>query len=128
MMLLAILGLAFTADSASFDATRWKVAQLAVDRGYGPVQVGGGFEWLGYHRQYGPQFRWEGAKINVGKLGFALPCVTLVINPPPAAARGSKVVAKMESKALSRDPVMIVARRNKQPCLTGKNHKGQKNP
>ncbi len=128
MMLLAILGLAYTADSASFDATRWKVAQMAVDRGYGPIQVGGGFEWLGYHRQYGPQFRWEGAKVNVAKLGFALPCVTLVINPPPAAARGNRVVAKMESKALSRDPVMIVARRNKQPCRSGKNHAGKARP
>jgi hypothetical protein len=124
MMLLAILGLSFTADSASFDATRWKVAELAVRKGFQPVQVGGGFEWLGYHREYGPQFRWEGAKVNVTKLGFALPCITVVINPPPAAARGNRVVAKMTTKSLSRDPVMIVARRNRQPCLTGKNHRG----
>ncbi len=117
--LLAVLGVCFTAESASFDATRWQVAEAATRAGYTPIQVGGGFEWLGWHREYGPQFRWEGAKVNVEKLGFALPCITLVINPPGPSAR---VVARAKSSALSRRSVWIVAHRNKQPCLTGKNH------
>jgi hypothetical protein len=125
IVLLGVLGLSYTADSASFDATRWKVAEMAVHKGYEPVQVGGGFEWLGWHRQYGPQFRWEGAKLNIAKLGFAVPCITVVINPPAETAQGDRVVAKAESDAISRDPVLVVARRNKQPCLTGKNHPGK---
>ncbi len=114
IVLLALLGLAYTVDSASFDGTRWKVAEAAVRKGYEPVQVGGGFEWLGYHRQHGPQFRWEGAKKNVNKLPFAAPCITVVINPPHPK-RG--VVASAESSAISRGPVAIVAHRNKRPCV-----------
>lgn len=116
IVLLAALGLAYTVDSASFDGTRWKVAEAAVKKGYQPIQVGGGFEWLGFHRQHGPQFRWEGGK-NVKKLPFVAPCVTVVINPPDP---GRKVVASATSSAISRSSVKIVARRNHRPCIAQK--------
>jgi hypothetical protein len=116
IVLLAALGLAYTVDSASFDGTRWKVAEAAVKQGYQPIQVGGGFEWLGYHRQHGPEFRWEGGK-NVKKLPFVAPCVTVVINPPDP---GRNVVASATSSAISRPSVKIVARRNHRPCVTQK--------
>ena len=93
VVLLAVLGFAYTADSASFDATRWKVAEAVVRQGYKPMQVGGGFEWLGWHRQYGPQFRWEGAKINAEKLGFAL-AVRHARDQPARRARRKGIVAQ----------------------------------
>jgi hypothetical protein len=116
IVLLAVLGLVYTVDSASFDGTRWKVAEAAVREGYQPIQVGGGFEWLGYHREHGPQFRWEGGR-NVKKLPFVAPCVTVVINPPDP---GKNVVASARSSAISRSTVTIVARRNHRPCVTEK--------
>jgi hypothetical protein len=119
---LALLGFAYTVDSASFDGTRWEVAQAATRQGYTPTQVGGGFEWLGYHREHGPQYRWEGAAKNTAMLGFAPPCITVVINPPNV--NGKKVVASATSSAISREDVVIVARRNGRPCSTGRGAPG----
>ncbi len=115
---LAVLGFVYTVDSASFDGTRWEVATAATRQGFTPTQVGGGFEWLGYHRQHGPQYRWEGAAKSAQQLGFAPPCVTVVINPPHP--NGKKVVASATSSAISRKDVLIVARRNGRPCGPGK--------
>lgn len=118
LVLLAVLGVCFTADSASFDGTRWKVAQAATRQGFEPTQVSGGFEWLGYHRQHGPAFRWEDAKGNITKLDFPLPCVTVVMNPPKGGKR--PIVAQAWSSALSRESVRIVAYRNQRTCTKGK--------
>jgi hypothetical protein len=114
---IAMLGLVYTVDSASFDGTRWKVAEMAVDAGYTPTQVGGGFEWLGYHREHGPRYRWEGRKKGTDVLGFAPPCLTVVINPRNPDRPS---VARATSSAISREDVVIVARRNARPCLEGR--------
>jgi hypothetical protein len=47
---VTLLGLAFTADSASFDGARWRVASAAVRAGWPARTVNGGFEWRNFHR------------------------------------------------------------------------------
>ena len=66
---------------ASFDGTRWKVAEMATEQGYDPIQVGGGFEWLGYHREHGPLYGSEFGKVTGDRraAAFAPPCVVGLI-------------------------------------------------
>jgi hypothetical protein len=115
--LMFVLGIAYTTDSASFDGARWKVSELATEAGYKPLQVGGGFEWLSYHREHGPLYRWDFAKDRPVKLKrYATPCVNVLINP---SARSRRIVAEVESGALTRADVPVVAIRNRRPCASG---------
>jgi hypothetical protein len=116
--LLAVLGLTYTVDSASFDGTRWEVSQMATDAGYKSLQVGGGFEWLSYHRAHGPLYRWDFAKDRPVQLKrYTPPCVNVLINP----ARTSRhVVASANMTSLFHGTVRIVAVRNRRPCGDGK--------
>jgi hypothetical protein len=107
VVLLAFIGLAYTAESASFDATRWKLAELVERKGYAPTQIGGGAEWLGYHRQHGPVFDAD-PKAN-GRGRFPKPCVSILIDPRDP---GSREIARLYSHALTRKPMPIVALRN----------------
>jgi hypothetical protein len=117
LALLGLLGLAYTVDSASFDGTRWEVAKSVSREGFAPVEIGGGFEWLSYHRGYAPSHRWENAKIHNGeRRRFPLPCVTVVINPGP---KHGPIIASAQSSAITRSAVQIVAFRNRQPCVRG---------
>jgi hypothetical protein len=104
--LLATVGLVYTVDSASFDATRWHLAEKVQRMGYPPKSIEGGFEWLGYHRE---------RDIRRGHLYGAQsgPCIVLRINPPRG---GRKVVASAESTAISRGSATIVAERTRFPC------------
>jgi hypothetical protein len=116
--LMFVLGLAYTSDSASFDGARWEVSELATKAGYKPLQVGGGFEWLSYHREHGPLYRWDFAKDRPVKLKrYSTPCVNVLINP---LARSRRIVAEVESGALTRADVPVVAIRNRQPCVQGR--------
>jgi hypothetical protein len=108
--LLAVVGLCYTVDSASFDGTRWKVAEMATQQGYQPLQIDGGFEWLGFHLQH--EFRFRRFHPEHQKT-FARACVIILINPPNS---GGHVIASAESTALSRSPATIVARRVPKPC------------
>jgi hypothetical protein len=45
---LAIFGLVYAANSASFDGAKWEVATAAAER-VGIDDVDGGFEWMNYH-------------------------------------------------------------------------------
>ena len=117
VVLLGLVGLAYTVDSASFDGTRWEVAKSVTREGFAPVEIGGGFEWLSYHRGYAPSHRWENAKIhNNEKRRFPLPCVTVVINP---GTKHGQIIASAQSQAITRSAVRIVAFRNRQPCVRG---------
>jgi hypothetical protein len=112
-----VLGVSYTADSASFDGSRWKVSEMATEAGYKPLQIGGGFEWLSYHREHGPLYRWDFAKDRPVKLKrYASPCVNVLINP---RNRSRRIVAEVESSALSRSSVPVVAIRNRRPCVDG---------
>jgi hypothetical protein len=113
--LMFVLGLAFTTDSASFDGARWEVAERATARGYKPLQVGGGFEWLSYHREHGPLYRWDHATDRPVKLKqYTPPCVNVLVNPD---RRSPRIVAEVTSSALTRGGVPMVAVRNRRPCL-----------
>ncbi len=109
--LLVAVGLSFTVDSASFDATRWNLAARVERMGYPATKIEGGFEWLGYHRQ---------RDIRRGQLYKAHqgPCVVLRIGPSPA---GRKLIASAESSAISRGPATIAAERTRFPCRNAAN-------
>jgi hypothetical protein len=103
---LFAVGLSFTVDSASFDATRWHLAERVERMGYPATKIEGGFEWLGYHRERDIR-RGQLYRSNRG------PCVVLRIDPP---RNGRRVLASAESTAISRDPATIVAERTRFPC------------
>lgn len=115
IVVLAVLGLAYTVDSASFDGTRWKVAEATVRAGYEPAQIGGGFEWLGYHREHGPRFVGQTSEAQrFEENPFARPCVTITINPRHI---DRPLVASATTSAFSRKSARIVAIRNQRPCI-----------
>src|SRR5689334_813397 len=102
LVLLAAVGLAFAADSASFDGARWRVAQEAVARGWPVGRVAGGFEWRAYRRgdRYGPRRR-------------PPDCVAVRIDPrvPP-----ERIVAVVRSSAPTRRTMRLVAFRTRAVC------------
>jgi hypothetical protein len=49
LTVLFAIGLTYTADSASYDAVRWRVSEAAVRAGWTPHQVGGNFEWGNFY-------------------------------------------------------------------------------
>ena len=107
--LLALVGVAFAADSASFDATRWEVAEAATRAGYRPRQVDGGFEWVAWHRREAPPY---GPKLDPAERRrqlrrFEAPfCVRVVI---AGDRRPRRAVAQGTSDAPSRSSMTIVA-------------------
>ena len=114
-VVLAGIGLVYATDSASFDATRWSVATRATHLGYRPLQIYGGFEWLGWHRQRGPTRSEHASVRRRSRLAyFRHLCVDVVIHPN----RG------LEARALVRDhvrgglrgPTPIIAVRTDRPC------------
>jgi hypothetical protein len=113
IVLLALVGLMYTVDSASFDGTRWKLDEAVVRKGYAPTEIAGGAEWLGYHRQHGPVVKTSDSRTQPTDQRFALPCVTVVVDPPHPRRRK---VAEADSKLFFRDPVRIIAHRNHRTC------------
>ena len=118
--LLALVGFAFTAESASFDATRWGVGEAVVAKGYSPLQIDEGFEWVGWHREHGPPWRVTSAFSERRKIRkiFTRPfCVKVEVGRNVAKRF---VIAEAESTAPTRGPAKIVARRLNKPCVPGK--------
>jgi hypothetical protein len=117
---LALVGMAYTADSASYDATRWHVGELVVAKGYSPLQVDEGFEWVGWHREHGPPWRLTNAfseRRRIRKI-FTRPfCVKVQVG---REVNRRFVVASAVSTAPTRKPERIVARRLNTPCVPGK--------
>ncbi|MBM3675062.1 MAG: glycosyltransferase family 39 protein [Actinobacteria bacterium] len=111
LLALAFVGFAFDVDSASFDGARWRAARAAVDQGWKPLEVNGGFEWLNYHRRGRPP---EGSR-QPGREAERAPtiCVTVHVNPP---GRPDDVVAVVESSAPTRSTARLVAFRTSHPC------------
>jgi hypothetical protein len=50
LVVLATLGTAFVAGSASFDGAKWRLGERAVAAGYAAETVDGGLEWFGLHQ------------------------------------------------------------------------------
>jgi hypothetical protein len=118
LVLLLAVGVAFTADSASFDATRWTVAQRATEAtGLHPTQIDGGFEWVAWHRQTGPPVgRFLAASDRHRILAaFEAPfCVRVYV--APRTHLPARIVASADSSAPTRRPERIIAYRLSKPC------------
>jgi hypothetical protein len=114
--LLALLGLTFTIDSANYDATRWRVGRAAVEAGYSPRNVDGGFEWNNWFAGSAP--RWGETKEEHSELlkrRHRGQCVSVVVNPSRLPA-SDRVVARLRYDSPLRSPVWVVARRNGRRC------------
>ncbi len=119
LALLATVGLVFSAESASYDAARWRVASLAVHAGYPAVDVDGGYEWVGYLLHRAPPYRLLGESVQYRKSSkeryIEGLCVEVVVNPP---SRPKAVVAETTSTGLLRPTVHLYAVRLSRPCAT----------
>jgi hypothetical protein len=61
LLALAAFGFIYAANSASFDGTKWSVAEQATTLAGSPDRVGGGFEWVNYQAgTYISQGNYEG--------------------------------------------------------------------
>lgn len=84
LVLLGALSMVYAADSASFDAVRWHVAERAVAAGWRADQVGGSFEWV----------NWWSPRPGTYARKRGRFCVAVVVAPKrsndtPAVARGA---------------------------------------
>jgi hypothetical protein len=113
--LIAFVGVAFTAESASFDATRWKVAERATRAGFTPRQIDGGFEWVAWHQQVGPPY-WPLVPVADKRRlreEFNRPfCVRVQIG----AGEHARSVTEARSTAPTRPPARIAAVRIAGTC------------
>ena len=105
---LAGLGVAYTADSASFDGARWRAAEAAVRAGWPARSVNGGFEWSNYHR--GDKLAPRGTAHGHPR---ELICVTVHVEPHP---HGRHVIAVVDSSAPTRPTTHLVALRTAATC------------
>lgn len=103
LVLVGIVGFVYTVDAASFDGTRWKVAEAATRAGWRADQVRGGFEWTNFHAP-GPQGRRRPE-----------PCVNVIVDPP-GGVRGPKVVAFAYYRSPLKARVPVVALRTNPSC------------
>lgn len=117
LTVLTVVGLVFTADSASFDGSRWRVAVAAARLGWRPDQIAGGWEWVNYHAR--------GAPVAEMKLGER--CVRVTLNPR-GGVHGRNVVAYRYYRSPLIDPVAVVAVRTARPCATRPAQKGNSGP
>ncbi len=115
---LAVIGLAFSTDSASFDAARWRIDTRVTQLGYSPLAIYGGFEWVSYHRKVGPTLGGTVAeRQRLRAIYFRGLCVDVRVNPQPAAAR--RAIARATMHGLAHRPVLLVALPNERRCAGG---------
>jgi hypothetical protein len=114
---LFVVGLVFAAESAAFDATRWEVAERAVQAtGLSPTQVDGGFEWVAWHRRTGPpvsEFLADSERRTVMRAYRAPFCVVVAVDPHVPRDR---IVAQGVARAPTRSDARIVAYRLDKDC------------
>jgi hypothetical protein len=122
LVVLGLVGMAYAAESASFDATRWRLAEKVVAAGYAPEQIAAGDEWIGWYRDEGPPTAGTvGGARQVRPEYYRGLCVTVRIDAhelPP------KTIATAVSHAPTRKPSLFVAYRNDAPCATPGDGKG----
>ncbi len=124
LVVLATVGIAFAADSAEFDGTRWHVAQLAVDAGYPARKINGGFEWVNYHRGAWKQRSTSGELVAARRQGQAQYCVVVVVNPPSVPP--GREIAREVSELPSRKRAEFVAIRTKRSCPAADRRAGRR--
>ncbi|MEO6468255.1 MAG: hypothetical protein ABIP21_04080 [Acidimicrobiia bacterium] len=116
---MALVGLAFSTDSASFDATRWRVDTDVTRLGYSPLAIDGGFEWVSYHRRVGPTLASTVAeRQRLRKIYFRGLCIDVRVNPQPRVARHA--IARSTMRGLGHRPVLVVAVPNERRCAGGR--------
>lgn len=115
---LAAVALILATDSASYDATRWRVSEAVVRAGWRPKRIDGGFEWVAWHRGVGPPADTSGTEEQrrQRKLRYLRPtCVDVVVNPrDPRAIRAA--IASGWVHGLGHPPERMIAVRNQRPC------------
>ena len=121
MCCVGVVGMTYTAESASFDGTRWHVAELAMKAGYSERDIFGSYEWVGYRLgrapRVAPSFAEQKAYHDRYYNGL---CVSIVITDSTPGAK-SVVIAQAQSHGLLRKAVTIYALRNpKVKCASGK--------
>jgi hypothetical protein len=107
--LLFGLSVLFTADSASFDGARWRVASDAVHQGWGPRQIAGSFEWDNYFSAR------PGTKISVRR-GQA-PCVRVTVDPRHRQRLPKPFISRRTYRAPFQMSVPVLAVRTRQFCV-----------
>jgi len=111
---VTLLGFVYAAESASFDATRWKLAESVVARGYSPLQIHAGYEWEGWFRGKGPlTAETVSERQQLRAAYFQGMCVTISIAPKRLP---KDPIAVARSGAPTRRPATIVAVRNARSC------------
>lgn len=117
LLVLAAVGVVYSAESASYDGARWKVAELAVRAGYPVADVDGGYEWVGFRLHRAPPYRLIGKpeqyRRSVKERYVRGLCVQVVVNPP---GRPDRAIAHTTSTGLLRETVDLYAVRTNRPC------------
>ncbi|HVJ98756.1 MAG TPA: hypothetical protein VNC41_18145, partial [Acidimicrobiia bacterium] len=125
---LVLLGFVYASESASFDATRWAVAEDVVAQGYSPLQIHAGYEWEGWFSGQGPRTSDSIKERQALRADyFKGMCVTIAVAPPKLP---KEYLAIATSDALTRKPTTFVATRNKRPCDVppGRGVRGEQSP
>ena len=105
LLVVAGLGITYAMTSASFDGTKWSVAQAAARHARSPRQVDGGFEWNNYY---------AGTVEYPFTAHVDAACVILDTEPTRSIARRNILTARRVWTPLGSD-LWIVARR-RGPC------------
>jgi hypothetical protein len=115
LLLLASLGTIWGVDSARYDATRWQVSKDAVAKGFNPLHIDGGFEWVAWHLGRAAQIKNTEAERRIIRAKSLAPlCVTVAVNPRLPLVKAP--IASRSYETLLGNKVTIVAVRNKREC------------
>ncbi|MFM7270448.1 MAG: hypothetical protein ACKO2C_02285 [Actinomycetes bacterium] len=116
LVALAGYGLVAGIDSATYDATRWRVAEDVVATGVDPRDIAGGFEWLDWHVGRAPRFaNTEAERKQIRARTLAPLCVTVSVDPA-FSLRAQRVIARRRYPSPLRASVLVVAVRNGNRC------------
>ncbi|MFM7271134.1 MAG: hypothetical protein ACKO2C_05820 [Actinomycetes bacterium] len=122
LALLAVIGLNAAVDSASFDGGRWRLAQrIERTEHLRAGQIGGGFEWVNYHRGrhvIGAPARGRDWVLPDGRVVRVVAhCVNLRVRGPDTPANVAPAIASIRYVAPLRPDARIVAVRSSRPCV-----------
>ena len=116
LVLLALLGTVWGVDSARYDSTRWQVSKDAVAKGFNPLHIDGGFEWVAWHLGRAAVItNTESERRIVRARSLAPLCVTVAVNAPHLSTKTS-LVASRSYETLLGQRITIIAVRNKREC------------
>jgi hypothetical protein len=111
------LGIVYSAESASYDATRWHVAEAAVRAGYPAVDVNAGYEWVGWQPGLQRSLLQEpniATAVAQRRQYLKGLCVDVIVDPKGRPRR--PIVAVGTTVGLMRRPATIYAVRADVPC------------